>query len=79
MGDCPEISIARAPGASTMSCAAFTTPEVGTSVPLGILAVLPVAALESDHPVRSTGTPAFWAIDISMYSFFGSAELALET
>jgi len=78
IGDCPETSIARSPAVSMMSCAAFTIPEVGVSVPFGIMTELPLAPLVRVHPERSTGMLAFGAIANSRYSFFEFAEPAFE-
>ncbi len=79
IGDHPDTIIALIPGVITISCAAFTTPDIGTSVPLGITEAFPVASLESVHPEISTGTLALCATVISIYSFPGFDEPALET
>ena len=79
MGDFPEMIIARSPGESTMSCAAFTTPDVGTSVPFGMMTEEPLASLTNVHSERLIGMPAFCETEISTYSFFGSSEPAPET
>ena len=79
IGESPEIRKARSPGASIMFCVGFTMPEVGTTVPRGIVAALPVASLTSFHPVIFTGAPAFEATAICTYSVAGFEELAFET
>ena len=55
IGERPVMMMALSPGWSTIGSLAFTIPDMGTSVPLGIWAVLLVTSLRRVNPVSVRG------------------------